>query len=76
MVAPVLSKSEIRTLWAQAREKRLFALDAIARAADAGADDDAAAFAAEMATVERLARASADLIKQARAAERDRNNAA
>lgn len=64
-----LSKSEIRKLWSQARECRMWAGEQIAKASEAAAEDDCQSFAGYMAEASRLTLLSAKFTKEARAAE-------
>ena len=56
-----------RRLYAAAREARLWASEAIAKAADAAADDNVQSFQGYMAEAGRLALVSAKRTKEARA---------
>jgi hypothetical protein len=63
-----MTKGEIRNLYAKARTNRLFAGEAVAKAAHAIADGNEAGFAAHMAEAERLARLAGSREKEAREA--------
>lgn len=63
-----MTKSEIRKLESKARECRMWAGEAVAKAAHSAADDDVQSYAAHMAEAGRLALLSAKITKEVRAA--------
>lgn len=63
-----MTKAEIRTLNRQARDARVFAGEAVSRAAYAMARGDTERFESNMADARRLAMKAAELMQQADAA--------
>ena len=67
-MATPLSKSEVRKLYTQAREAKMWAGEQIATAAECASEDDVEGFQRCMAEAGRLALIAAKRLKEARAA--------